>query len=132
MTSAKAKVNEHAMSSTKDRCIRRRRNGQRQPASHTQRAHQHEIPLAPRAAQGQEVGQEAVDRLDGPTQANHGPHKAGLTGTQVQVFFEQILNRLIGQTGGEIDCALNKIERGEEQRRTPNPFTPEGLKCLPE
>ena len=82
-----------------DRCIRRRRNGQRQPACQTQRAHQHEITLAPRAAQGQEVGQQAVDRLDGPTQTNHGPHKAGLTGTQVQVFFEQILNRLIGQTG---------------------------------
>ena len=99
MTSAKGQGKRTRHEQHEDGGIRRRRNGQGQPASQTQGAHQQEIALAPRAAQGQEVGHEAVDWLDGPPQANHGPDKAGLSGTQAEVFLEEILNGLIGQAG---------------------------------
>ena len=55
-----------------------------------------------------------------PAQTDDGKKTAGLGSAQSHVLLEEILHRLVGEAGGEIDNSLDKVDNGKEEDIAPD------------
>src|SRR5439155_27152576 len=91
---------------------------------------QQEVTLAMVAGQGKEIREQPVQRLDRPAQTDDGKKKAGLGSAQPHVLLEEILHRLVGEAGSEIDNSLDKVDNGKEEGIAPDLFVQQRLRSL--